>query len=718
MMAKAAVRDVGRVMSLPLSLVDRVAKMIPDGPKVTIKKALEESPDLNDLYVSDPQIKELIDRAASIEGSVRQPGVHAAGVVIANRPLIEILPLYKVSGREEIITQFTKDEIEALGFLKIDVLGLKNLTIIEDCLNLMKENHGVELDWNKIGYDDPKVYELLQRGDGFGVFQVESSGMREMLKRALPSRFEDIVALIALYRPGPMQFLESFISRKHGREPITYLHPDMKEALEDTYGLMIYQEQVMQVANRLAGFSLGEADILRRAMGKKKPEEMAKMRKKFETGCAKNGIRAAPAGVIFDSISQFAQYGFPKSHAASYAVLTYRTAYLKAHYPAEYMAALLTNEIRGGASDKLGLYVGVAREMGLAVLQPDINLSGTFFSVVGGSIRFGLAAIKNVGQGAADNIIEARRGEGPFASFLDFARRIDQAKANARTVECLIRVGAFDSLGATRPQLLAVMNDTLEMGAAYREQKESGQFSLFDAAGPASAPEGDFDSIPLPSVADWTDRETLETEKELVGFFLSGHPLDRFRPDIQSFSTAGCGEVAAMEDGKAVELVGMITKVRQIPTKKGDLMAFVEIEDFGGKCEVVVFPRVFDQTREFLFADSVIYVKGRTSKRDTDETAKVLADALQRIEDLRRSRTKFIDITLSAPEITTADLESLRSLLRNHRGNLPVRLRLDCEKGSQVVVLTDPRFKVNPSDIFLRDFEKLDFQKSLRFASQ
>ncbi|NQU42181.1 DNA polymerase III subunit alpha [bacterium] len=718
MKAKAAVRDVGRVMNLPINFVDRVAKLIPEGPKVTMEKALEESAELKELYDTDPQITEIINRAREIEGTVRQPGVHAAGVVVCSKPLIEAIPLYRQTNKEEVITQYNMNEVEELGLLKIDFLGLKNLTIIADCIALIREIHDVQIDWEKIGFDDPKTYELLQRGDGFGVFQVESSGMRDMLRRALPTNLEDITALIALYRPGPMQFMDSFINRKHRREDVTYPHPDMEEPLKETYGLMIYQEQVMQVASVLGGFSLGEADILRRAMSKKKAKEMEKMKAQFIEGCAKKDIPAETAEEIFAMIEKFASYGFNKAHAASYAVLTYRTGYLKAHYPAEFMAALLTGEIRTSASDKLGMYIGVGRDMGLQVLQPNINLSQAFFTVVNGDIRFGLVAIKNVGHGPVAAIIEERDKNGPFETFQDFCERIDQSKVGSRAIECLIVAGAFDSMGGTRPQLLAILPDALEIGNTRRSMKESGQTSLFDMLAEDDAEKGNLNSIPLPDIPDWTDREKFNREKELAGIFLSGHPLDRFRSDIRSFASATSADLTDKKDKDQVTVVGMVTDMREILTRNGDAMSFVTLEDLDGRYEVIFFPRTYDQNRNLLILDEMLYVEGKVSRRAEEDEPKVLVDRAIRLEDVRRERTRFIDIDLQVDDIDITQLESLRRLFRDNKGPIPTRLRLTWNGAEGVQILTDSRFRVTPSDAFLKDFDNLGFTTRLKFSTE
>jgi DNA polymerase-3 subunit alpha len=715
MKAKAAVRDVGRVKNLDLGFVDRISKMIPEGPKETLEKALENSQDLRDLYENDPQVKELIDEAKRIEGTVRQAGIHAAGVVVCSRPLIEAIPLYKPAGKEEVITQYNMIEVEELGLLKIDFLGLKNLTIIAECIRMIKEIHDREIEWSAIGYDDPKTYELLQRGDGFGVFQVESEGMRGMLRKAKPENLEDITALIALYRPGPMQFMDTFIDRKHGRENVQFHHPLMEEPLRETFGLMIYQEQVMQVSNVVAGFSLGKADELRRAMSKKKEKVIEAMRIDFVAGAAKNGINEELANKIYAEIAKFANYGFNKAHAASYAVLTYRTAYLKAHYPVEYMAAVLTSEIRDGASDKLGVYIGVAREMGLRVLQPDINESGTFFSVINGDIRFGLAAIKNVGQGPVSVVLEERDKNGPFTSFQDFCARVDQTHINSRAIECLIMAGAFDRMEGTRPQLLAVMNDALEMGSSKKRMKDSGQTSLFDMldSGDGAA---DFNSVELPNIPDWTDREKLNKEKELAGIFLSGHPLDRFLPDIQSFATHTANSLTTIADKQDVAMVGMVTAVKRHTTQKGDPMAFVAFEDLEGRFEAVFFPRTFEQSQHLLVVDSMLFLRGKSSWRSGEAQASVLIDECLPIEEVRRRRARFVDITLPAEPLSMEELEKLRGMFRNNRGNVPVRLHLTWNGTGEVLIETNQRFRVNPSDAFLKDFRNLDIQKKLRFS--
>ena len=718
MKAKAAVRDVGRVTGMPLDRVDTIAKMIPGGPKVTIDSALEDSPELKDLYEADPQVADLIDRARKVEGAIRQPGMHAAGVVVCRKPLIDAIPLYCQAGKGEILTQYNMIEVEELGFLKIDFLGLKTLTVVADCLQQIRENHGVEIDWAEVGFTDEATFGVLQRGEGFGVFQVESSGMRDMLRRAAPSNLEDIIALIALYRPGPLQFMDTFINRKHGREEVTYPHPDMKQALQETYGLMIYQEQVMQVAAILAGFSLGQADILRRAMSKKKEKEMAKMKVEFMKGCAEKGVSEAVGEEVFATIKQFASYGFNKAHAASYAVLTFRTAYLKAHYPAEFMSALLTGEIRTGASDELGKYVGVARDMGLSVLQPDVNESGDFFRVVDGDIRFGLAAIKNVGHGAVAHILEAREKGGPFESFQDFCERIDSHTVNARAVEFLIRASAFDALEGSRPQKLAILEDALEMGAELRRQRESGQTSLFDMLGDDDASAA-VNQVSFPDIPDWTDREKLDSEKELAGFFLSGHPLDAFRADIRSFTTVESSDLAETENDSKVCMVGMITMAKEIQTKKGDRMAFVELEDFEGKYEATFFPRTYEEVRDILREGAVVFIEGKRSMRpNIDEEPKVLVDRAQRIEDLRRSRTRYVDITLRTDRVDNRALEGLRTVIRHHKGGTPIRLHLLGHADEEVMVEADSRFKINPSDAFLKEFDKLDFKQTLRFAAE
>ncbi|HBF34679.1 TPA: DNA polymerase III subunit alpha [Candidatus Sumerlaeota bacterium] len=718
MKAKAAVRDVGRVKSIPLNMVDRIAKMIPEGPKVSIESALKDSPELKEAYELDHQVTDILDAARKIEGTVRQPGVHAAGVVVCRKPLIEALPLYKQAGKEDVVTQYNMIEVEEVGLLKVDFLGLKTLTMLQDCVDMVKKLHNISIDWDEVGFDDPKTYELLQRGDGFGVFQVESSGMRDLLRKARPLDLEEITVLIAAYRPGPMQFLETYINRKHKREETIYPHPSLEEPLKETYGLMIYQEQVMQTAQVLAGFSLGAADLLRRAMSKKKKSDMEKYGKDFVAGAEKKGVDPKVAKDVFDMIEQFAQYGFNKAHAASYAVLTYRTAYLKAHYPAEFMASLLTSEIRTGASDKLGPYISVARDMGLEVMQPDINRSQMFFSVVEGNIRFGLAAIKNVGQGCVEHIIQMRDKDGPYTSFTDFCERIDQTCVNGRALECLITCGAFDSLDCgTRPQLLDVLKDALEMGASKRSMKASGQTSLFDLLEATDTSEA-ATGLQLRDIPDWPDRERFAKEKELAGMFLSGHPLDRFRIDFRSFGKVTSSGLAEIEDGTQTALLGLVTAKKEITTKNGDLMAFVELEDLEGKVEIVFFPRTYEQSRDIIMVDSMLFVEGKAQKRVDDAQAKILADKAQRLEDLRRTKTRFLDILLPWESLEMANLEKLRGLMRDYAGNIPVRLRVQTVENGEVLIVPHARYKVNLNESFLGAFDKLKFQKSVRFAEK
>ncbi|MDI6631807.1 MAG: DNA polymerase III subunit alpha, partial [Thermoanaerobacteraceae bacterium] len=514
--ARAAIRDVGRVLGLPYGDVDRVARLVPGEPHMTVARALEASPDLLELYQNDPVVKRLLDIAARLEGVPRHASTHAAGIVIAPEPLTRFVPLHRVADGT-VATQFTKEAVEELGLLKMDLLGLRTLTVIGETLRIIKRLRGILIDEENLPLDDPATYALLGRGETAGVFQLESSGMRNLLRELKPSVFEDLIALVALYRPGPLGsgMVEDFIRRKHGRTPVVYLHPLLEPILKETYGVILYQEQVMQIASTLAGFSLGEADLLRRAMGKKKPEIIAGLRSRFVEGAAANGIPEKLAGEIFDLMEYFAGYGFNKSHSAAYAMVAYQTAYLKANYPVEYMAALLTS-VRDN-SDKVAAYVEECRRLGIAVLPPDVNESRRNFTVVPGGVRFGLAAIKNVGETAVEAIIAARNEGGPFRDFGDFCSRINPRVINRRVLESLARAGAFSSLGHTRSQVLAVLDGGLELAQRSAKEKDSHQLSLF-----GDLENNGYDIRIDATREEFPQQELLKMEKELLGLYISG----------------------------------------------------------------------------------------------------------------------------------------------------------------------------------------------------
>ncbi|MEW6424047.1 MAG: DNA polymerase III subunit alpha [Bacillota bacterium] len=626
MMARAAIRDVGRVFNMPYAEVDRVAKLVPAELHITIERALQESPELREMYEQNPQIKKLIDMASLLEGMPRHASTHAAGVVITREPLTHYLPLYKAADGP-LTTQFAKDQIEELGLLKMDLLGLRTLTVIAEAIRLIAKGGGQAPDIEKIPLDDPNTFALLSTGETTGVFQLESSGMRAILRDLRPEVFEDIVALVALYRPGPLGsgMVEDFVKRKHGQRKITYLHPKLGPILRDTYGVILYQEQVMRIASDLAGFSLGEADLLRRAMGKKKPEIIAGLRSQFVDGAVKNGCAPDVAGQIFDLMEYFAGYGFNKSHSAAYAMVAYQTAYLKANFPAEYMAALLTS-VRDN-TDKIAAYVEECRRMGIAVLPPDINESEKDFTVVGGKIRFGLAAIKNVGVGAVEIIIQERQQKGAFRSYTDFCRRLDTRVINRRVVESLIKSGAFDSLGHRRAQLMVMIDSALELAGQAAKERANGQLSLLDLWGDYT---GDAFSLELPEIDEYPAGQLLAMEKEALGLYISGHPLSEYRQALRQQTTANVAEIKEMEPNSPVVLGGMITAVKKINTRKGEIMARCQFEDLTGSCEVIVFSRAYQEYKSLLQPDQVVILRGRVNVND--EETKIVAEEISPVK--------------------------------------------------------------------------------------
>ncbi|GFN22430.1 DNA polymerase III subunit alpha [Thermanaeromonas sp. C210] len=627
MAARAAVRDVGRALGWPVAEVDRVAKMVPAELGITLDRALETAPDLRRLYQSSARVRELLDTARAVEGFPRHASTHAAGIVITREPLIHYLPLQKTG--DAVTTQFSMQAVEELGLLKMDLLGLRTLTVIGHTLDaLRREGKAPEVE--DFPLDDRATYELLSSGESTGVFQLESSGMRSILRNLRPERFEDIIALVALYRPGPLGsgMVEDFIRRKHGLTPVTYPHGDLEPVLRETYGVILYQEQVMQIAHIMAGYTLGQADELRRAMGKKKPEEMARHRSRFIQGAMEKGYDPELAARIFDLMEYFAGYGFNKSHSAAYALVAYQTAYLKAHYPVEFMAALLSSVSQH--LEKVAVYLEECRCLGIPVLPPDVNESGVDFSAGGGRIRFGLAAVKNVGRAAVEAIIAAREAGGPFTSLTDFCRRVDLHTVNKRVLESLIRCGAFDSLGKGRRQLLSILDACLDAAGRSQEDRRRGQVSLFDMV------EAPPDDPPLPPVEDFSKAEILAMEKELLGFYLSGHPLEPFAGLLEQKVSHTVARLAEADDGAPVVVGGVVAGLRRVVTRKGETMAYLLLEDFGGQVEVLLFPRVYARCREWLKDDLVVLVEGRVAVEE--EGVKVLADRVERLEPGRDAR--------------------------------------------------------------------------------
>lgn len=676
MAARAAIRDVGRALNMPYGDVDRVAKMVPAELGMTLEKALEMSGDLKELYQIDPQVKKLLDMAKAIEGMPRHASTHAAGVVIGREPLTVYLPLYS-SSDGVVTTQFPKETVEEIGLLKMDLLGLRTLTVIGDAVNTINRITGEAIDIDQIPLDDPAAYAMLGRGEAIGVFQLESSGMRNILKELKPEAFEDIIALVALYRPGPLGsgMVEDFIRRKHGQSPIKYLHPLLEPILKETYGVILYQEQVMRIANVLASYSLGEADELRRAMGKKKAEAMAKHRDKFLAGAQANGISAEAAGQIFDLMEYFAGYGFNKSHSTAYALVAYQTAYLKANYPVAFMAALLTSIM--GASDKIAAYIEESRHMGIEVLPPDINESLVNFTAVGDKIRFGLAAVKNVGKNAIENIIEVRaeKDKKGFIDFRDFCERIDHRIVSKRVVESLIKAGAFDSWGKGRARLLAGLDQCMDEAQKRQREIARGQISLFDIAADTAGGEKVFDNeLKLPDIPEYPQKELLAMEKEVLGLYISGHPLTEVKEALAQRTSARLDQLSELPDDSKVIVGGVLASLKQISTRKGDLMAFMTLEDVVASVEVVLFPRVYAASRHLLRDDTVILVKGRLNQQD--EAVKIIADELVGLDDLDiQENLPQPELYLKLPEAEDGELLSrIKQVLGQYRGPSPVYL--------------------------------------------
>lgn len=679
MAARAAIRDVGRALNFPYAEVDAIAKMIPFELGMTIDKAIELNPELKDKYENDEKIRRLIDISRSLEGLPRHASTHAAGVVISSEPLVKYVPLQKNEG--SIVTQFTMTTLEELGLLKMDFLGLRTLTVIRDTLNIIKETKGIDVDIDNIDFEDKEVYALISKGDTEGVFQLESSGMKQFMTELRPEKLEDVIAGISLYRPGPMDQIPRYIENKNHPENIKYEHPLLKPILDVTYGCMVYQEQVMQIVRDLAGYSLGRSDLVRRAMAKKKMKVMEEERKNFiygikdengnyiVPGAVNRGVDEATANRLFDEMIDFANYAFNKSHAAAYAVVAFQTAYLKRYYPVEFMAALLNSFVDN--TDKVAFYVQVLKKMGIQILPPDINESYSYFSVVNGKIRFGLAAVKNVGLNATLEIVEDRRKNGRYTSIIDFFERIDEMQLNKKAVESLIKAGAFDSFGVYRSQLLAVYEGIMESIHKSRERNIKGQISLF---------EGDIEKhkvdYSLPDIKEFSKDMILSMEKETMGLYISGHPLDEYQDDIRRIANCTTRDLKNGDDSFAkksvfddqdVVLVGIVENKKIKFTKNNNMMAFVNLADLYGTIEVIVFPAVYERYSKFLSEDLPVVIKGKVSLRE-DEEPKILCDEVEPLT--HRIREK---LWLNVKE--QKDVEKIKGILTKYRGNIPVFIR-------------------------------------------
>ena len=663
MAARAAVRDVGRALAIPYADVDRIAKLIPMEPKMTISKALKQSKELQVIY-REENYRHLLDTARAVEGMPRHASTHAAGVVIAREPLVNYVPLYKTNDTT-VVTQFPMGTLEDLGLLKMDFLGLKTLSIIGEALDIISRRHQKKINIEEIPLNDKATYELLSQGETTGTFQLESTGMRSVLRELVPNKFEDIIAVVALYRPGPMEQIPIFVQSKHGRNEIKYAHPVLEPILNETYGVIVYQEQIMEIAARMAGFTLGQADLLRRAIGKKKKEILNQQQELFVQGCLKNGYSRDLAIEIYNLILKFASYGFNKSHAAAYALIAYQTAYLKANYPVEYMAALMT--IYYSNSDKVALYIADCRRMGIEVIPPDINESETHFTVVAEmKIRFGLAAVKNIGLGAIESIITARQLK-QFVSLRDFAARIDLRLCNRKVFESLIKCGAFDSLGGHRAQYLAAIDDVLAQGQSIQRERENGQISMFSLMDSSVQEEQLNDH--LNEIEPFSDKERLSLEKEMLGLYISGHPLEPYRNILDIIpKIIRCAELADAGDNHQVKVGGIIVAVRRFYTKKNKQMAFVKLEDLTGSVELVIFPDLFERQAALLEEDNLILVEGRTDLKE-EEDIKIITDTVSPLNMIN----KYYRLVINEGQGQEV-LENLKNTLIAENGEVPVCL--------------------------------------------
>ena len=705
MLAKGVIRDVGRALDMPYSEVDAIAKLVPADPKITLAQALAQEPKLRDLAARDEKIKELIGISRSLEGLTRHASTHAAGVVIADKPLVSYLPLYRGT-KGEVVTQYQMNDVDQIGLIKFDFLGLRTLTVIDKAVKLVHANPEACLpDINALPLDDEPTYALLSSGETEGVFQLESSGMKDLLKRIRPSSIGDLTALLALYRPGPLGsgMVDDFISRKHGQTTVSYDLPELEQILKETYGVILYQEQVMRVASALADFSLADADLLRRAMGKKKASEMAKQKEKFLAGARNKKINAAKAEKIFDLMAKFAEYGFNKSHSAAYAYVSYQTAYLKAHYPVAFMAALLSCEMDN--TDKVVKHIAECREKNLGILPPDVNASVHDFTVTGDTIRFGLAAVKNVGAGAIESIIEARTQDGPFTSLLDCCTRIDLRKANRKVIESLIQCGAFDSLGRPRAQQLAVIDAVI--AAAQRRQKDrlSNQLSMFEILAAEGSDSG-VDEICYPDLNEWEPAEMLRREKESLGFYITGHPLDDHRDQLVRFTTTDIATALSATSERTLILGGMLSTVQQKTTRNGEQMAIATLEDPSGSIELLVFPKTYRTCSELLQPDIALLVQGQL-KIENESRIKLLADAIVRLDDGHLLATPEIHLQCSAERLTDHTIDQLKQLLDQSTGSSPVFLHVRTPRDALAVMRLGEQYYAPASQPLLHRIQEL-----------
>lgn len=672
--AKAAIRDVGRALAVPLKRVDEIAKMVPDELNIELREALEKSPDLKQAYETDPQIKELLDMAIQLEGLARSAGTHAAGVVVSDRPIDEYVPLQTIAGKTDVVTQWEGPAVEKAGLLKMDFLGLRNLTILDKAVKNVKRHRQVEIVPSQLPLNDPKTFELLQRGETKGIFQLESGGMRDLLTKMKPDKFADIIATSALYRPGPLEggMVMTYVDVKHGRQPLPRVHPIMDEILDETYGVMVYQEQVMRILNRLGGIELSQAYQCIKAISKKKLETIAKYRTQFLAGAQERGLPEAKAQELFDMIEKFAGYGFNKSHSTAYGMVAYQTAYLKAHYPVEFMAALLSSEL--GETDKLIEHLDDCRRMGIEILPPDVNRSEVEFAVVGDKIAFGLGAIKGVGEGAVAALVAEREAHGPFQNLFDLTERVDPKVVTKAVLELLIKAGACDSLGGHRAQLLAVLERAVQGAAARLRDKQRGQKNLFlgeEATSESSGPA----LLALPDIPAWSHRERLNYEKEALGFYLTSHPLAELAEQWETFATHKVEQLAELEDGTEVILGGMISAIKKAQTKKPSRNGHTryvnfDFEDPTGIVRCILWPEEFARQGEKVVAEALRFLKGKVDKRGREPN--IVVDSLWTVEEAEREFTRRVTIKFQRGLHDAQVVNRVRAVLERYPGKTDV----------------------------------------------
>ena len=703
---RLVIRDVGRALDIPLAEVDAIAKLVPDTLNISLEKALEEEPRLRELVETRSDIRDLIEICRVLEGLPRHASTHAAGVVIGDKPLVDYLPLYK-GKRGEVVTQLDMKLVENIGLVKFDFLGLRNLTVIANTLDLITKQGKTPPDLSNLDFTDQATYDLLSAGDTTGVFQLESSGMKDLLNRLRPECFDDITALVALYRPGPLDsgMVDDFVERKHGRKAVQYLLPQLEPILKETYGVIVYQEQVMKIAGALANYSMAEADGLRKAMGKKIAAMMAEQRERFIKGSVENQIEEAKAAALFDLMEKFGGYGFNKSHSAAYALIAYQTAYLKAHFPVEFIAALLTSEMQ--SIDGVVKYVNECRTHNIDVLPPDVNCGDKHFTVSDKKIQFGLAAVKNVGEGAVELIVKERLANGAYESMFDFCERVDLRKVNKRVVESLIACGAFDSTGARRSQLTAVLEEALEYGQKVQKERCDPQMGLFDDGDVASCLSVTAPS--LPGLAEWDNKERLTREKEALGFYISGHPLDPYRKLMAKFANVDTDSIADATDGQTARIGGVVASSKIIHTKKGDLMAFVQLEDMLGLVEVVVFPSVYADCSNLIAEDHPIIVQGKV--QSDEKGAKLLADTIIPMDQAESLWSAEVHFTANMDDLDKDTLMHMRNIIRRHPGDclgfLHLKLSDETDNTAEAVVAMAEDWRIQPDEHLQRELKGL-----------